>query len=144
MTTPGSPQIDETTAEPAPAEHRRGEVLLVEDNLMVAELVHDMLEDLGYSVSMVSDAATALDATTKRNFDLIVSDIVMPGSINGLELAQRIRQKAPQQPILLVTGYSESVHSAMLEFKVLRKPYRQADLLEAITAILGEKPTSAG
>jgi two-component system NtrC family sensor kinase len=102
-----------------------------------------MLQDFGYSVSTVSDAATALNATAKRKFDLIVSDILMPGPINGLELARRIRQQAPRQAILLVTGYSESAASAKSEFLVLRKPYRQADLRQAITTVFDAQRKNA-
>ena len=133
--TPRSPQANDPPAEPSEAERLHGEVLLVEDNDSVADVVQEMLQDFGYSVSTVSNAATALDAATKRKFDLIVSDILMPGSINGLELARRIRRQTPQQAILLVTGYSESAASAQSEFLVLRKPYRQADLRQAITAV---------
>ena len=61
-------------------------------------------------------------------FDLVVSDIVMPGGMNGAELARMIRASKPDLPIILVTGYAGPASSAAAEFLVLRKPYLPADL----------------
>lgn len=120
----------------APSETSGNEVLLVEDNESVAEVTRDMLEDLGYTVSTASDAATALTTMNGQSFSLVVSDIKMSGPINGLEFARLIRGRLPQQAILLVTGYSESAEAAASEFAVLRKPYRTADLENAISALV--------
>ena len=109
-----------------------GKVLLVEDNPNVAEITREMLGGHGYTVWLASDAGAAMDLIGARGFDLVVSDIVMGGPANGLELARTIRRQLPRQPILLVTGYSESAEAAMAEFTVLRKPYRDVELRAAI------------
>jgi len=64
----------------------------------------------------------------------VLSDIVMPGTMNGIELAHIIRRKRPRLPIVLVTGYAASAVNAS-EFVVLRKPYRFEQLRQAITQV---------
>jgi DNA-binding LytR/AlgR family response regulator len=66
--------------------------------------------------------------------DLVFSDIVMAGELNGLGLARRIRAKRPTAPILLVTGYSREAEAIGDEFPVLAKPYQLGDLDQAIRA----------
>jgi CheY-like chemotaxis protein len=109
-----------------------GRVLLVEDNPSVAEITREMLGGQGYTVWLAGDAGAAFDLIGARSFDLVVSDIVMGGPMNGLELARIVRRQLPRQAILLVTGYSESAEAAMAEFTVLRKPYRDVELRAAI------------
>ena len=81
----------------------------------------------------------AVDETAR--FDLVVSDIVMPGGMNGVELARAIRAKQPNLPILLVTGYAGSATST--EFPVLRKPYRFEQLRQAIADLVGDRAQRA-
>jgi PAS domain S-box-containing protein len=119
-------------AEPSPG----GMVLLVEDNAEVAEVGREMLAQLGYTVRLAIDAHAALAALGRESFDLVVSDIVMPGGMNGVELARAIRADKPGLPILLVTGYAGSAGGAP-EFPVLRKPYRFEQLRQAIADLVG-------
>ena len=76
-----------------------------------------------------------------QRFDLVVSDIVMPGGMNGVELARTIRARRPDLPILLVTGYAGSATST--EFPVLRKPYRFEQLRQAIADLAGDRAQRA-
>ncbi|MBN8979151.1 MAG: response regulator [Rhizobiales bacterium] len=110
-----------------------GRVLLVEDNPSVAEVCGEMLEQLGYSVARVSNGLEALDAIDKNGIDLVFSDIVMPGRLDGIELARQVRQRRPDIPILLTTGYSGARKS---EFPILRKPYQIHELSEALAALV--------
>jgi two-component system NtrC family sensor kinase len=72
--------------------------------------------------------------------DLVLSDIVMPGDLNGLDLARRIGTLRPTLPVLLATGYSDVAQEAADEgFPVLRKPYEVAALHAAIAAKLGDR-----
>jgi CheY-like chemotaxis protein len=112
--------------------------LLVEDNPEVAEVTAGLLEELGYHVHAAADAQTALKAAERLEFDLLLSDIVMPGIMDGVALARALRQRRPALPILLVTGYSDTAASAEGEFAVLRKPYRLADLNRAVAKALTE------
>jgi CheY-like chemotaxis protein len=109
-----------------------GTVLLVEDNPDVAVASTDLLEQLGYSVRWAADAETALEEIARDGIDLVLSDIVMPGPMDGLALARAVKQKHPGLPILLASGYSEAAQSARGEFPILRKPYQIHELNEAL------------
>jgi PAS domain S-box-containing protein len=112
-----------------------GTVLLVEDNPDVAGASTGLLEQLGYAVRWVSDAEAALKAIERDGIDLVLSDIVMPGKMDGLGLARAIRQKRPNLPVLLATGYSEAAQTARADFAILKKPYQIYDLSRALAEI---------
>ena len=114
---------------------RRGHVLLVEDDAEVSALTRELLSSLGFSVMHVSSAEAALGAlANSRNIEMVLSDVMMPGGVSGLQLAREIRKRHPKLPILLTTGYVEAV-AAMDdgEFDVLAKPFS----LEALADALG-------
>ena len=92
-----------------------------------------MLEQLGYEVQAVCDATDALAAVEKGSFDVVVTDIVMPGSMDGTALANAIRALKPDLPVLLMTGYKPA--NAGSEFAILRKPFQLSDLGRAITRL---------
>ncbi|MCK1384915.1 PAS domain-containing sensor histidine kinase [Bradyrhizobium sp. 21] len=122
------------TAE-APAFHGSGTVLLVEDNPDVAVVSIGLLEQLGYQVRRVADAEAALREIEKNGVDFVFSDIVMPGKMDGLSLAHRLRQIRPGLPILLATGYSDVAAGVRGDFPILRKPYEIHELSEAISKL---------
>jgi CheY-like chemotaxis protein len=105
-----------------------GTVLLVEDNPEVATVCTGLLEQLGYNVRWVSDPPAALAELEKDGIDIVFSDVVMPGKMDGIGLAKTMREKNPKIPILLVTGYSASAQEIGLQFPVLRKPYQLHEL----------------
>jgi signal transduction histidine kinase/CheY-like chemotaxis protein len=112
-----------------------GNILLVEDDDEVAALVSEMLEELGFEVVRAATAAAALGAlANSRTVDLVFSDIMMPGGMNGVELAKEIRLRRKDLPILLTSGYSEAAKQAAETqgIKILRKPYQLAELEEAL------------
>jgi PAS domain S-box-containing protein len=109
-----------------------GTVLLVEDNPDVASVSSSLLEQLGYSVRRVPDADAALREIERSSFDLVFSDIVMPGGMDGLALARRLRELRPELPILLATGYSDAAAHVRGDFPILRKPYEIHQLSQAI------------
>ena len=112
-----------------------GTVLLVEDNPDVASVSSSLLEQLGYQVRRVADAEEALRAIEHDGVDFVFSDIVMPGKMDGLSLAHRLRQIRPGLPILLATGYSDAAADARGDFPILRKPYEIHELSEAIAKL---------
>jgi len=121
-------------AEPELGEAASGlDILLVEDNPEVAEVAAGMLEQLGHKVRVVSNAAGAIAALRERRRpDIVFSDIVMAGEMDGLGLARRLRSEAPGLPVLLATGYSQAAERLGDEFPILRKPYKMSDLNLAI------------
>jgi PAS domain S-box-containing protein len=121
-----------TGAPPDPS--RRGHVLLVEDDREVSALTRELLMSLGFAVVHVASAEAALGALANaRTIDVVLSDVMMPGGVSGLELAREIRRRHPALPILLTTGYVESVNGmGDGEFDVLLKPYTVESLAEAL------------
>jgi signal transduction histidine kinase len=120
-----------------PQPKARGSVLLVEDDDEVASLVSDMLRELGYEVTRAASAEAALGALADAQpIDVIFSDIMMPGRMNGLDLAREARRRRPGLPVLLTSGYAGAVMSeaSRENIRVLRKPYD----IQALAQTLGE------
>jgi PAS domain S-box-containing protein len=126
------PSVHDDETSPSAA---AGKVLLVEDNVDVAEVSQAMLEEIGYTVRLAADARQALALFEAEKFDLVVSDIVMPGGMNGIELAEELRHRCPALPIVLVSGYAASAGAAPEQFPVLRKPFRMEQLAQAIARV---------
>jgi len=121
-----------------PASHegaRRGHVLLVEDDKEVSALTREMLSCLGFHVTHVASPEAALGAlANERPIDLVLSDIMMPGGVSGLDLAREVRNRQPDLLVVLTTGYVEAAAGMNDgEFKLLPKPYS----LEALADALG-------
>ncbi len=111
--------------------------LLVEDNGEVADVTRRYLEELGFAVHTAGNAREALRLSAEVEPDLVLSDVVMPGPMNGLELARRLRSRDPDLAIVLATGYSASAKEAMDDgFSVLSKPYNIARLNAVLDAAL--------
>jgi CheY-like chemotaxis protein/anti-sigma regulatory factor (Ser/Thr protein kinase) len=121
-----------------------GRVLVVEDNPEVADVTVSMLEQLGYEVMAVRDADTALTLIEQQSFDLMVSDIVMAGSMDGIGLARVIREQKPGLAVLLVTGYSNAASYLVGEFVVIRKPFQLAELNRAVARLIAEAKQPPG
>ncbi len=139
------PRSFKAPARPAPEQTAEGGarrahnfVMLVEDDSHVAELLVDMLEELGYRAEWKLNAADALSAMESGpRPDLLLSDMVMPGAMNGLDLARKVRGKWPDMPVLLMTGYSAAASAvAREEIALLTKPYRMEQLREKLDALL--------
>lgn len=111
-------------------------VLLVEDNDQVRHFAEHLLHDLGAKVTAVANGSEALGALQEDPFDLIFTDVVMPG-LSGIDLARQLRVRAPDLPVLLATGYSEQmIGEGIDEFDVLAKPYGAEALSLALKKIL--------
>jgi PAS domain S-box-containing protein len=115
-----------------------GRVLLVEDNPDVMHVATAMLQSLDYEVEAVSTPVAALDLLDRKDFDLVLSDIVIPGPMNGMALADEIRSRKPRLPILLATGYSPEAGQAGCDFPILRKPLQLAELSRALSRLIAK------
>jgi PAS domain S-box-containing protein len=112
-----------------------GTVLLVEDNPDVAAVSTGLLEQLGYTVRRVANAEAALREIELDRIDLVFSDIVMPGKMDGLTLARHLKAVKPRLPILLTSGYSDAALNVRGDFPILRKPYEIHELSQAIAKL---------
>jgi signal transduction histidine kinase/ActR/RegA family two-component response regulator len=124
-----------------------GRVLLVEDDEEVAALVGEMLGQLGYDVTRASSAAAALGALADgRSIDLVFSDIMMPGCMNGVDLAREIRKRRSDMPVVLTSGYSEaaSQDAEAAGVQILSKPYRIDELDAALSTAIANLRRDAG
>jgi PAS domain S-box-containing protein len=116
-----------------------GTVLLVEDDEDVGSLVADMLRELGYEAIRASGPDAALGALADaRPIDLLFSDIMMPGRLNGLALAREARRRRPELAVLLTSGYAGAAmrEAARDDIQVLPKPYDIQTLGEALRQAL--------
>jgi len=127
---------------PIAAPRGRGEhILVVEDEPFVRRYVVAMIQSLGYRVTEADDAARALDALAAADdIDLLFTDIVMPGGMNGRELADAATGLRPGLRVIYTSGYTENaiVHHGRLDPGVilLSKPYRRQDLAQKLRAVL--------
>jgi len=150
---------DEEVAGTAPAEDviERGEerILLVEDDDIVRSHVSAQLSSLGYEVDAVRDGPEALEALRRGEvFDLLFTNVMMPGGLNGRQLAEEARKLRPRLPVLFTSGYTENaiVHHGRLDRGVLlQKPYRRQQLAAAVRQALSAaggrgvtRPASSG
>jgi PAS domain S-box-containing protein len=114
-----------------------GTILVVEDNAEVAEVTAALLDQLGYRIVAAQNAADALKRLEEDGpVDLVFTDIVMPGVMNGLALAQEIERRYPRIPVLLTTGYSEMMQATASPFTLVRKPFELKQLERAIREAL--------
>ena len=141
---PEPPQRVTMTAMPdkhVPTEH----ILVVEDSPDVLALSREILEEVGYRVSTAETGEAGLTlfkGLPEGSIDLLFTDLVMPGGINGIALAEEIARIDPELPVLMTTGYNEDLvidgpRAAGLD--VLGKPYRRTDLLDRVRQALNQR-----
>jgi len=117
-------------------------ILVVDDNRALRDVARRHLSALGYKVGFAESGPAALKLLRSgEKFDLLFTDVVMPGGMTGYELAEAARRLQPGLKVLLTTGYAEAVatsgHEDQAARHMLHKPYRRKELAEKIRAILG-------
>jgi len=116
-------------------------ILVVEDDDLVRNQVKSQLKTLGYQVTIATDGAEAIEILRHtKDFALLFTDVVMPGGINGRELADQALKLYPHLPVLFTSGYADNalIHHGRLDpgSNLLHKPYRRYELANRIRAIL--------
>jgi CheY-like chemotaxis protein len=130
-------------AEPAPEMVGGDEtILVVEDDELVRAYVSTQLQGLGYKTLSAANGAQALAiADSGATFDLLFTDVIMPGAFNGRQLAEAMTQRRPSLKVLFTSGYTENaiIHHGRLDSGVLllAKPYRKPDLARMLRIALG-------
>jgi PAS domain S-box-containing protein len=137
----GDTAADNATGEPEQAQAEQEQlpasVLVIDDDPDVRGFIADALGEQGYRVRQASDGREGLAELEREKADLVIVDFVMP-EMSGAEVAKRIRRKIPDQPILFVSGYSETdaVKRTAPEAPLLAKPFRADALDKAVRAAL--------
>src|SRR5690606_5877412 len=120
-------------------------ILLAEDDDNLRPFLARSLENAGHEVLAFSDGDEALPALHAAEFDILISDLVMPG-MNGIELARHAREKAPDLPVIFITGFSAVALEALKTVdgvsKVLSKPFHLNSLVEAVRNALEDRALS--
>ena len=129
-------------SQPQPETAGTERILLVEDEEGILDVVSEMLTSLGYRVTSARNGPEALRILESgQEFELLLSDIVMPQGMNGVELAQEAKRLNKGIKVLLTSGYAGDVlerHGGVDEFKVIRKPFRSAELAQSVRSLLQE------
>jgi PAS domain S-box-containing protein len=128
--------------------HGTETVLVVEDLEDVGDYAEAVLRDFGYRVLRARDAREALEVLDGADHvDLLFSDLIMPGGMNGVMLAREVKRRRPKMRVLLTTGYAESaierVDARGAEFDLIGKPYKRIDLVTRVRQAI-DGPTGVG
>ena len=122
-----------------------GRILLVEDDRRVAEATQDLLRNIGFDTRWAGDGTAALALVeSDPKLALVLSDVVMPGGVSGLDLARTLRDRRPELPVILATGYSNYASEVVAEgFALIEKPYRRDVLVASLRSALEGRGPSA-
>ncbi|WP_096484658.1 hybrid sensor histidine kinase/response regulator [Methylorubrum populi] len=128
--------------------HGTETVLVVDDRPDVAATAGIILEDFGYKVTVVDGSKAALDILDgEGRIDLLFTDLIMPGGMNGVMLARAARERQPKIKVLLTTGYAEAslerTDAGGTEFEIINKPYKRMELARRVRRVI-DGPTGVG
>lgn len=128
--------MDEAVVLPGPGESRKPVILLVEDNVLVRFATAEILREAGFDVLEAVDASEALALlTTGHPLDLVITDIRMPGHMDGVQLAGVMKNTRPNLPVALLSSHLEKPdHPADI---FIPKPYDPAALVEVVERLIG-------
>lgn len=114
-------------------------ILIVDDNPNMSSLLVEMLEVYDYKSVRASDGSEALEKLEKGNFSLMITDMRMP-NMSGLELLEKVKEKYPKLPVVLISGYSvNSKDSGSTNVKpdgFLAKPFMMSDIEQLLNSLL--------
>jgi len=137
-------RVEEETVHPARQHTHPGheKILLVEDDADVRKFVHDILQDAGYEVQ---DAANGIEAlkvwkANHSEFDLLLTDMVMPHGLNGGKLAEHLRQEQPDLKVIFMSGYNPEIAGRNRPSGCfLQKPCSMETLTETVQSLLPQR-----
>jgi CheY-like chemotaxis protein len=141
----GPDMAAEPDASPARAPARRGRILVVDDEKEVGDVLWDLLTRAGHDVTVCADAESGLARAERERFDLVITDLGMPG-ISGWEVARQVRRAHPGTPVAMVTGWGDRIDPDEARARgvgyVIAKPFRREALEEIVGRVLAEAPAS--
>jgi nitrogen-specific signal transduction histidine kinase/FixJ family two-component response regulator len=132
-----------------PTQEVGGTILVVEDNSKLRQVVVKQLSGLGFHVLEVDNAKTALDLIKSRvNVDLLFTDVVLPGDMDGIALAREVVARRPGIKVLLTSGFPGALLADAQEMgetlRLLNKPYRKDELTHAVREALAQQSSKEG
>lgn len=110
-------------------------ILVVEDDPLIREFVVDALREEGHHVIHAADGEEALAWCKRKVAEVLVTDVRLPGPIDGWQIAEQCRQQDPRLPVIYATGYSPVTPRPVPGSRVLKKPYQPAQILQAIREV---------
>ena len=154
---PGTGQTAGTTHDPvskptkaeSPVRGGNEKILIVEDETGLREIVHQILLQYGYQVVVAASGAEALHVWDEYNgnFDMLLTDMIMPGGMTGRELAEELKKRKPELKIIYSSGYSPDLIGKNLDLEkvtVVSKPYLPSQLARVIREVLDAAPKKSG
>ena len=137
-------EVERAVAEPIPGDSpKSGRVLLVEDDESVRRAAERILSEAGFTVTSAANGPEALALFTQQPFDVLVSDVVMPGGMSGPELAERLRIEQPSLPVVLASGHSPDSLTRKgplpADMRVVNKPFDASVLIRAVELSVGSR-----
>lgn len=124
-------------------------VLLVEDEALIASIMSEYLTEAGYDVLLASGGLEAFQLIAEPPFELtmLVTDVHLAEGPSGLDVARRMRERFPHLPLVVATGRPDALSdmpALAFPYRLLRKPYRPSELLDAVTDAIGAGPHGIG
>ena len=115
-------------------------ILVVEDDQLIRELLVEALREEGYDVVQASDGEEALEWCKQRVADVLVTDIQLPGKVDGWQIAERCREHDPALPVIYATGFSPIAPRPVPGSLSLQKPYHPNEILRAVRQLTADLP----
>jgi CheY-like chemotaxis protein len=140
-----APRLEEPLHPVEVVEQHRGRILVVDDEVTVANLMRELLGSSGYEVAVATSGAEALELLSEQaeGFDLLITDHNMPG-VSGVELAQRCSAQWPALPVILNSGFKDGIEQAELSQtnvkEIMQKPVQLRELLKIVQQNIQFKP----
>ena len=113
-----------------------GVVLVVEDDVLLRVVTASNLRHFGFEVFEAADAAEAVTILSTFAVDALLSDLIMPGKMDGLALAKWVRERQPRTRIILTSGTEPSIGQVEKDARFLAKPYDNSDVQQLLTTML--------
>jgi DNA-binding response OmpR family regulator len=110
-------------------------ILVVEDDPLISEFVVEALREEGFQVIHAADGEEALAWCRRRAADVLVTDIRLPGAVDGWEIAERCRKHRPDLPVIYATGFSPVVHRPVAGSMILQKPFDPGQVVRAVRQV---------
>ncbi len=114
-------------------------ILVVEDDPLIREFLVDTLREEGHHVIHAADGEEALAWCRRRVAEVLVTDIRLPGTVDGWEIAERCREQDPNLPVIYATGFSPATPRPVLGSLLLQKPYHPEQIVQAIKDVRADR-----